>query len=50
MAEFFNNVRSIPVKHIASGRVILMSKIDNQWGGLVIDKNYSGGNGEHIYK
>ncbi len=50
VAEFFNNVRSIPVKHIASGRVILMSKIDNQWGGLVIDKNYSGGNGEHIYK
>lgn len=48
-AEFFNNVRSIPVKHIESGRVILLSKIDNNWGGLVIDKNYQGLD-EHIYK
>lgn len=40
--DFFEGVTSIPVKHISSGRVILLSKIENKWGGIVIDKNYSG--------
>lgn len=48
-ADFFTNVKSIPVKHIESGRVILLSKIDGSWGGLVIDKNYQGID-EHIYR
>ena len=48
-ADFFTNVRSIPVKHIESGRVVLLSKIDGNWGGLVIDKNYQGID-EHIYR
>lgn len=48
-ADFFTNVRSIPVKHISSGRVILLSKIDGSWGGLVIDKDYQGET-EHIYR
>lgn len=42
--DFFNGIRCIPVEHIESGRVILLSKIDNQWGGLVIDKSYEGEN------
>lgn len=48
-ADFFTNVRSIPVTHITSGRVVLLSKIDGNWGGLVIDKNYQGED-EHIYR
>lgn len=47
--DFFDGVRSIPVEHIESGRVILLTKIDNQWGGLVMDKNYDG-NDECIIK
>lgn len=47
--SFFNGIMDIPVQHINKGRVIFTSKIDGQWGGIVIDKNYSGGT-EYIYK
>ena len=48
-ADFFTNVKSIPVTHIESGRVILLSIIDGSWGGLVIDKKYQCID-EHIYR
>lgn len=41
--DLYKGLDNIPVQHIESGRVILTSKIDGQWGGLVIDKNYNGG-------
>lgn len=48
--DIFNGLRNIPVKHIDSGRVILTSKINGQWGGIVIDKDYPKGGRENIIK
>lgn len=39
--NLFEGLRDIPVQHVDSGRVYLISQIDGQWGGIVIDKNYS---------
>lgn len=48
--DIFNGLMNIPVKHIDLGRVILTSKINGQWGGIVIDKDYPNGGTENIIK
>lgn len=50
IVDVFNGTRSLPVKHIKEGRAIFTSKIDGSWGGIVIDKNYTNGGKEYIYK
>ena len=39
--DLFRGLHEIPVRHISSGRVYLLSQIDAQWGGIVIDKKYN---------
>ena len=39
--DLFRGLHEIPVRHISSGRVYLLSQIDAQWGSIVIDKKYN---------
>ena len=48
--DLFRGLYSIPVQRIESGRVIFTSKIEGNWGGIVIDKEINSPHDECIVK
>jgi hypothetical protein len=38
LAAYYNGTKSLPVKHLVKGRVILAGKHDGKWGGMIISK------------
>lgn len=37
--DFMNGLKSLPVKRMKGGEVILAGKLENRWGGMIIKKN-----------